>query len=469
MNLNFIHAIHPESVGTNLYTDADGCIDLGPLTDIVQVSTNFNSAYGSCGRTWNIPYLKEMVDYPTSMDVLEDEPIEIPVPCSELSHADLSLIKYSHDGSSIDNRYANFSMDMKSGHGFGNLILSSLDKGSYKLNIKKLNITMTITVHDGVYWEAEGFVLKKTSIMAVRRETRFLRIHNINITAAEESKGEEDVHSKLQFKLNFTNSSTRAHVFAFNYMPTQPFDEYRSMVRMTKNKTDVELFPFTKWDNVYQSNRKLGDEYRYVFNRKNAKRFIGNTLERPQLIMKRLKVRDTTFDSEVVRDGAAYDAIHAQKEYNLRSAAFKREAYYDRGYGGANQNNLERIQCQQNYINGFQNFLKHATYVQKNLHPNDDGVVECDFDAEHYTNILIVATSNKSTTQVMYDIENPIKDTEKRNLSLTDPLDHNKYYNEVRNTDKVLEGKTYNIQDITSTEYIFVDSINKIKKVSDDL
>jgi len=54
------------------------------------------------------------------------------------------------------------------------------------------------------------------------------------------------------------------------------------------------------------SNRKLGDEFRYVFDRKFLKRFMGNTLDRPQLLLNRHKLRDTTFDDEVVRDGTQY-------------------------------------------------------------------------------------------------------------------------------------------------------------------
>ena len=67
------------------------------------------------------------------------------------------------------------------------------------------------------------------------------------------------------------------------------------------------------------------------------------------------------------------------------------------------------------------------------------------------------------------DISSANVEIEKRNLSLTEPLDSNKYFNEVRNTDLVINQSTYNIQDITSTEYIFVDSINKVKRACDDV
>lgn len=81
----------------------------------------------------------------------------------------------------------------------------------------------------------------------------------------------------------------------------------------------------------------------------------------------------------------------------------------------------------------------------------------------------MIATNNKSSTQVIVDIDQAKEEIEKRNLSLTDPLDSDKYFNEVRNTDLVADKSTYNIQDITSTEYIFVDSIGKVKRACDDI
>jgi hypothetical protein len=47
------------------------------------------------------------------------------------------------------------------------------------------------------------------------------------------------------------------------------------------------VFPFANWKNIYISNRELSDEFRYVFDRKYAERVLGNTLERPRLLLKR--------------------------------------------------------------------------------------------------------------------------------------------------------------------------------------
>jgi hypothetical protein len=468
VNFSFNHAIHPNHVSSTLFTDTEGKIELGPLEDIYEVSSNFTSAYGACSRSWNIPYLKEMIDYPESIEVLEDEPIEIPVPSDLLSASEISLIKYSENGQTIQNMHNHMELDKKASHGFGTLLITDLEKGQYMLSIRKLNIELNIYVHEGVYWEADGFVLKKNSIIEIKNEPKYLRIGDISVNESEENKDHDGPVSKLKFNLTNTDDSTRAHVFAFTYLPDQPHSEFMNMRQVTRAIYDsTESFPFTKWENVFQSNRKLGDEYNYVFKRKNAKRFIGNTLERPQLIMKRMKVKDTSFVNEVIKDGAVYESIQADRNFAMK----KKMGGEARGRRMADpfQNNIERLCCLQNQIYGFQNFLKNAACVIKNLTPDANGNVDVELDVSNYTNVLILATSEKSTTQVIYDIEDPVENTKKRNLTLNEPLDHTKFFNEVRNTDNIYEAETYRIQDITSTEYIFVDSLDKIKKVSDDL
>lgn len=44
------------------------------------------------------------------------------------------------------------------------------------------------------------------------------------------------------------------------------------------------------------SDRLLGDEYRYVFDRVNAERTLGNSLDRPSLLNKRLFTKKTEVD-----------------------------------------------------------------------------------------------------------------------------------------------------------------------------
>ena len=62
------------------------------------------------------------------------------------------------------------------------------------------------------------------------------------------------------------------------------------------------------WKNFFLSNRVLGDEYRYVFDRKSLPRFVGNTLDKPKMIVKRNYIRDTTFAEEKIGIGSQYES-----------------------------------------------------------------------------------------------------------------------------------------------------------------
>jgi len=46
------------------------------------------------------------------------------------------------------------------------------------------------------------------------------------------------------------------------------------------------------------NNKVLGDEACYVIDRMNQPQFIGNTLEKPQILLKRTEVCDTQFEKE---------------------------------------------------------------------------------------------------------------------------------------------------------------------------
>lgn len=50
----------------------------------------------------------------------------------------------------------------------------------------------------------------------------------------------------------------------------------------------------------------MGDEYKYVLERKKQTRYVGNTLDKPQLLLKRTFLEDTNLRSEQVSGETAY-------------------------------------------------------------------------------------------------------------------------------------------------------------------
>ena len=57
---------------------------------------------------------------------------------------------------------------------------------------------------------------------------------------------------------------------------------------------------------MYLSDNRMSDEMRYVFDRKQLESQLGNTLDRPTLLLKRNFVKNTDFDSEVMNTGSVY-------------------------------------------------------------------------------------------------------------------------------------------------------------------
>jgi hypothetical protein len=307
-NLN--HSIYSQNYGNiTLVTDDEGKINLGALEDISHFTANFNGPNGSCVGNYTIDCHKEKVSLPGALNVLEDEDIELPFVCNkEFSSLTCSLIRYAEDtvtnpynNRTLSNCFSQIKFSHEKGYQYGKITISGLERGYYQLTFNTTKQTIAIRVHKGVYWETDSFILKDHSLVEKRDTTNLIRIKDISLE--EEKEGH-----RLKFGLSgHSNTKTaRAHVFAFTFMPTDSNFIYTSLEKSTKDWGTLDIFPFAKWENIYLSNRKLGDEFRYVFDRKFMSRFMGNTLDRPQLLLNRHKIRDTQFDQEVVNSGEVY-------------------------------------------------------------------------------------------------------------------------------------------------------------------
>jgi hypothetical protein len=110
--------------------------------------------------------------------------------------------------------------------------------------------------------------------------------------------------------------TARLHVFATHFLPTQPQAVFMALAKKIAESggTAKTVFPFAQWKNILLSNRELSDEFRYVFDRKYAERYLGNTLDRPKLLVKRHFVQTTQVSEEVMKSGSQYANQHVQQE-----------------------------------------------------------------------------------------------------------------------------------------------------------
>ena len=57
---------------------------------------------------------------------------------------------------------------------------------------------------------------------------------------------------------------------------------------------------------MFESNGKIGDEIKYVFDRQKQEDRLGNTLDRPTLLMRKTFVKDTETKTESLTLGTTY-------------------------------------------------------------------------------------------------------------------------------------------------------------------
>lgn len=87
----------------------------------------------------------------------------------------------------------------------------------------------------------------------------------------------------------------RLHAFVFNFKGDSS-DLLSSKLRNIKGQDDLLSCKLGMKKSIYLNNKQLGDEICYVLDRKNQKKFIGNTLEKPNILLKKTFTRDTNFD-----------------------------------------------------------------------------------------------------------------------------------------------------------------------------
>jgi hypothetical protein len=176
-------------------------------------------------------------------------------------------------------------------------------------------ISISVKVNSGTYWEgADGFILKKHSLQENIQRSSIVKIAKVEI-----EKGGDNTHS-VTVKLDDFSKSVHVHAFATQFVPNDQLGMVHQIESMQQSAFSASVFPFAKWQNYYDSNRAMADEIRYVFDRKQLASQLGNTLDRPTLLLNKTFVRQTATEDEVLGAGASYkNEVEQIQQYANRS------------------------------------------------------------------------------------------------------------------------------------------------------
>jgi hypothetical protein len=309
----------------------------------------------------------------------------------------------------------------------GFLELRALPAGDYSLYLKQEQREISVRVTQG---EArDGFVF------SARRALETPRLAPLQVAAVKAGAEAVDI------QLANTSPFARVHVLATRYLPA-----YDAFARL--GFTGAPGPRQQAWKPVltfYESGRDIGDEYRYILDRRNAKKLPGNMLERPGLLLNPWALRDTSAELEQLAAGGAY----AGKVAGLAEAE---------GRGGMAKGEKSAAEPPEGYA--ALDFLKQPAVVLLNLKADKEGRVRIPrAELKGKPHLRIVAVDPTAT--VLQNIALDDSPVETRELRLAAGLDPAKTYAEQKIVTPVQPKAALEISDATTATFETYDTVAK--------
>ncbi len=434
MNLSLHHRDVTSALDFSLQTDAEGRIDLGHLRDITSISLSTPSGVT---ESWTPP--RDRCRLGSAIHVRAGEPIRIPAmevgpigaeefpdehgkaskPASAPERKEISLLERIASTYVRDHFKA---LGRKDGY----LEIAGLPAGDYDLLLKRDAQAITIRVAPGE--DRNGWVAGERRHLE-RRNPEPLQVSAVKF-------GKDD----LKVTIGNADEETRVHVFATRFVPAYSgFDELGRAG--SAGPKSVELF---KGPSNYVSGRDIGDEYRYILERKYASKFVGNMLTRPGLLLNPWAVRTTETSTQEATAGESYSASPAPGTSSQMAPAQEPSAQASSASQFANLD-----------------FLAKPAAALLNLKPDKNGVVTIAREAiEHANQLRIIAVDGLNT--VSRDVVLPeVKDAH-QDLRLKLGLDSEKHFTEKQQVTVLSEGQPLEIADITTSKMEVYDTLARV-------
>ena len=410
------HRDFRDPISLQLQADDLGRIELGRLQDIVSVHVR-----DVAGSEHHWPILQDQHSYYGSQHAGVGDVIVIPYMGSnpQVDRLDLSLLAVRGTTYVADHFDAISVKD-------GMIELGDLAAGDYDLLIRSAGrrIRIRVTGADG---QQQGYLLGASRHLEVRGEEP---LQVTGITAGEE---------QLAIQLRGWNKFARVHVLATRFYPAFSVADKLGGVQDAEPYAVSTTSPRT----LYVEGRDIGDEYRYIIDRKYAQKFPGNMLRRPELLLNPWPIRTTETDKQQAQGGNEF-AAKTDDSGSAASRGGKGNA------GGAANGDFSRL-----------DFLADGSTLLANLVPNEEGMLLVDRDAlgsHQHVHIVVV-----DPTQTVYrSISLPEKQEASLDLRLIKGLDPNGHFVQQKQISLVEAEQPFTIQDVTTGRFETFDSLQRV-------
>jgi hypothetical protein len=313
----------------------------------------------------------------------------------------------------------------------GFLEINGLAPGDYSLRMRGDERDFTIRVTEGR--ETAGWLLGK------HRNLELKDAGALQIT------GMSTDNELLTVKLANTTPFTRVHIAASRFQPGKGL--FGGLAGFTR--FGVASGTPARNPNLFSAGRQIGDEYRYILERRYAKTYPGNMLTRPGLLLNPWEVRDTGLDDLSLQGMQQAGTTAGGRGEGLGAAKME-------GKPGAGEGDPGGAIAGTNL-----DFLAAPAPVLYNLLPDKDGVVRIERkalgDRQH---VQVYAEDLANATWRSFAL--PEVPTKFRDLRLARNLDPAKPFTQRKEVTVLDKGMSLTLADVLTSEMERYDTLGSV-------
>ncbi|MCB9712351.1 MAG: hypothetical protein H6712_00740 [Myxococcales bacterium] len=422
LRLRLHHRALTQPIDAIVQTDDHGRVELGPLREVSSVELLTPSG---ARRQWS-PTL-DRAERPRAIHAGEGETIRIPVMGHRRLGEQAGVDETDEPEarvSLLERRGSAFTRDLIAAtriHG-GFLEISGLGAGDYDLRLDdEPSIPLRIS---------EGPTHGQWIAGPVRQLER-ITPGPLQIQAATETE------THLELRVHPVRSSTRVHVFGTRFLP-----EHEAFAGRPPSPRVVRL---AVAPSAYVSERDIGDEYRYILERRRAAITAGTMLARPGLLLAPWAVQSTETRTQGAAEGQAWAA-------SPRPAPRAASAYHAPPGAPSATDESGRANL---------DFLAHPAAVLLDLRPDAHGVVRVPKEAvQHANQLRVVAVDAHHAVQRL--VLRPEVHTPHRDVRLRLGLDPAAHYTKQKTVVLRTAGEPLTIADITTSTFEVYDTLERV-------
>ena len=334
---------------------------------------------------------------------------------------EISLLEKRADSFVVD-RFAAVST------GAGFLEIKGLAPGDYSVRIARDQREIELRISGG-----------KSALGWLLADARQLELRNAAPLQIEGARADAEV---LVIQLRNADRFARVHVAATRFMEAEPLAALGDFSRFEPGLANPAKRP-----NLYAAGRAIGDEFRYILERRYAQKFPGNMLTRPGLLLNPWEVRTTDLAAQAMAGGQAPARSAGDRERKAKAPAKADDE------SQVMQSVAETVERGPNL-----DFLATAAPAIFNLVPDAQGVVRIERkllgDRQH---VQLYAEDLHSA--VFRSFALPEVPTKFQDLRLARNLDPQKHFTERKQVTIVPAGQTLTLPDILTNELETYDSL----------